>query len=173
MKRSISLVLCLAVLALAACGSDDAAKVGTKTYTSTDVPKAIPDNNVTGASSTITVDDGPTALAKTTVKVYISHGMGGDDLDLDLVSPAGSTIRLYSGALGQWGDHFIGTGFDDAAAMSSTNLAATDNTGTYRPIQALATFNGQTSVGIWRLKATDTIIGITGSITNWSLTVTD
>ena len=94
-------------------------KPGTaRTFTSTDVPKAIPDNNPTGVTSNLTVTGGGT-LADIEVKIgQLTHTFDGD-MQIDLTSPAGTTVRLID-RVGGSGDNFTNTVFSDDAATAIT-----------------------------------------------------
>ncbi|GAA2476946.1 proprotein convertase P-domain-containing protein [Streptomyces gobitricini] len=113
-----------------------------------DMPVAIPDStgaNVPGrpADSPIVVtghpDGAPNDLA---VKVSYSHAWIGD-VRLELVSPTGRTYLLKSADLNTGGTAYTGDFTVDAT--------------------------GQPSDGEWRMRATDTDDGSTGSLNTWSL----
>lgn len=71
------------------------------------------------------------------------------ELDLFLVSPAGTFIQLASGSSSQGGADFISTCLDSKVAPSITAGAA-PYTGTYKPIGYLGRFNkGQAVNGTW------------------------
>jgi hypothetical protein len=69
---------------------------GVKTYSSTDVPKSIPD--LGSVASTLSASDGPTAIASLNVTLSISHNRPGD-LTVVLTSPSG-TEETISGTSG-------------------------------------------------------------------------
>ncbi len=120
----------------------------------------------------------------------VSHGAAGD-LDLMLMSPAGTGVMLMSdavnGAIGP-----VTLTFDDEAA---TDLPPSGlQTGTYRPRDvdailgedvfpapapaassagsALSAFDGQAADGQWELLAVDDEHGDAGAISSWELSVT-
>lgn len=126
--------------------------VGAKTFeNNTDTP--IPD------LSTITVDvdaaDAVSSISKVTVTINLDHTFVGD-LDIKLISPNGTTIRLADHNGGS-GDNFTNTVFDDDAAVSITSITSSDApfTGTYRPIDPLSTFNTEDPNGTWTLSIAD------------------
>jgi subtilisin-like proprotein convertase family protein len=139
------------------------------TYTSTDVPKSIPDNDlVTGATSTVTVTGGATSIAKVSVTLNITHTYD-NDLDIYLVSPEGTRIMLSTdngGAL----DNYIDTVFDDFAASSITAGVA-PFTGIYRPESVLTSLIGQNANGTWTLHIYDDLGADLGTLNSWSITI--
>ncbi len=73
------------------------------------------------------------------------------ELDLFLVSPAGTFIQLNSGSSSQGGTDFLNTCLDSKPGTSITTGAA-PYTGTFRPIGYLGRFNkGQPANGTWNL----------------------
>ncbi len=118
--------------------------VDTRTFNSGDVPKAIPDNNSSGVTSTLVLNDG-TDIQNLQVTVDISHTYIGD-LIVSLISPAGTEVILHNREGG----------------------SANDINQTY----TLTDFNGQTAAGTWTLKVVDRARYDTGSIDAWSLTIT-
>jgi subtilisin-like proprotein convertase family protein len=163
------------VLALAsACGgsSSDSAPPGGNNlplvYTSTDVPKSIPDRNATGVTSYLTVSGAPTSLAKVTVKLSIFHSYDGD-LYISLFSPSGTEVAL-SNINGGSGANYTNTVFDDAASISIA-IAGAPFTGTYKPQWPLYLLNGENANGTWRLKVVDAFPGGTGTLQSWSIQI--
>jgi len=120
----------------------------TRDFTSTDVPKAIPDNNATGVSSVINVPAGPTDTLKVTVDVNITHPNRGD-LVIQVISPTGQTATLSNRAGGK-ADNFVATGLDISASFPSTNAPS----------------------GQWRLFVRDLARRNTGTITSFALHIT-
>ena len=120
---------------------------------STDVPKAIPDNNAAGVTSNLTVASSFT-IAEADMTVNISHPYIGD-LIVELISPANTTVRLHNRTGGP-ADNIVTT-FDD--------LRPPDGPG------SMADFVGQNASGLWRLKVADRAPTDVGSIVSWSLTL--
>lgn len=137
-------------------------------YTSTDTPLAIPDNDATGATSTINVPD-LDRIVDLDVVVNVTHSYDGD-ISLSLVAPDGTTIAL-STRRGSSGDNYTGTVFDDAAATAIANGSAPFS-GSYRPENPLAAVNGQVAAGAWKLKVVDSASSDSGTIQDWSLRFT-
>ena len=115
----------------------------TQTYTNgTDV--AIPDNNATGITSTITVS-GRTgnAPSNTQVAVNIVHTYSGD-LVVELVAPDGTVYTLQSR---------VGGSADNIVKTFTTNLSS------------------EAINGAWKLRAKDRASTDTGYINSWSITM--
>ncbi|MBB1332013.1 MULTISPECIES: S8 family serine peptidase [unclassified Pseudoalteromonas] len=111
------------------------------TYTN-DTAVAIPDNNVDGVDSVITVND-PLTVFATQASIDISHTYIGD-LIVTLTSPSGTSSTLHSQS---------GGSADDIVQSYS-----------------LADFNGEVATGDWVLHIEDTYAADTGTLNNWSLT---
>ncbi|NMM39810.1 S8 family serine peptidase [Pseudoalteromonas arctica] len=112
------------------------------TYTN-DTAVAIPDNNVEGVDSVITVND-PLTVFATQASIDISHTYIGD-LIVTLTSPRGTSSTLHSQS---------GGSADDIVQSYS-----------------LADFNGEVATGDWVLHVEDAYAEDTGTLNNWSLTL--
>ena len=135
---------------------------------STDIPKSIPDNNLSGVDSIITIAD--TALvSKVTITLSITHTYDAD-LDIFLVGPNGLWLELSTDNGGN-GDNYTNTTFDDAAATAITAGAA-PFTGAFRPESPLSAFTGIPANGTWILRVVDDAGGDLGTLTAWTLTLT-
>jgi subtilisin-like proprotein convertase family protein len=137
-------------------------------YASTDTPVAIPDNNATGAASTIHVSDVNTVL-DVNVTVNITHTYDGD-ISLYLIGPNGAQVTLAA-TRGGSGDNYTNTVFDDSAATPIASGSA-PFTGSFRPDSPLSAFNGLRAAGDWRLKVVDSASSDVGSIVDWTLSLT-
>jgi len=104
--------------------------------------QAIPDNG-TWVSSTLTLNDA-IQVEHAEVVLNISHSSRGQ-LEIELISPQGTTSRLMFGRTNDFGDHFINW------RMSSVRHW------------------GEDAVGTWTLRVRDTVSGTTGTLTNWQL----
>jgi subtilisin-like proprotein convertase family protein len=118
----------------------------TKTFTSADVPKAIPDNNAAGVTSTLPVAFTGNVTAAV-LNLNITHTYKGD-LKVSLISPGGTEAVVHANAGGST-DNVVLTGFS---------------------VPAMA---GQATSGTWKIKAVDNAAQDTGSIQSWSLTLTN
>lgn len=125
----------------------------TQTFTSVNVPKSIPDNSGSGATSVLSVSGMSGDTTDFDVDVFIQHTYKGD-LQVYLQRPDFQYILLHNKS---------GAGVDDV------NTAYDSQT---TPFQALASLFGGSPNGTWTLWAFDLAAQDTGSIQAWSLTVT-
>ncbi len=132
---------------------------------------SIPDNNTTGASSSVTVSGiGPATISSTTVakvKINITHSYDAD-LNVSLISPSGSTI-LLSNSRGGSGDNFVNTEFVTTGGTAIASGAA-PFTGLFTPDQAFSLLTGNAN-GVWTLKVVDHAGADVGTINDWTLTL--
>ena len=139
---------------------------------SSDVPKAIPDNNAAGVASTLAVAD-PGTITDVNVRVgNLSHTWVGD-LKLELTSPTGTTIVLANrpGGTSNNANNFTGTVFDDEASVAiGAATTAAPYTGYFRPqADELSRLDGETQQGSWMLKVSDLAPADTGNLNAWGL----
>ena len=129
---------------------------------------AIPDSNIAGTLSTITV---PTAglVRRAIVTVNVTHPVDGD-VDMYLMSPRGGQ-RILSDD--QAGVNYTRTSFSDSAPTLITSGAAggavAPFTGTFKPENTLAVYNNQAAAGDWLLRIADDTTANTGSLDSWTL----
>ena len=132
---------------------------------------AIPDADFAGVSDSILVAEaGPLPLlADLTVEVDITHPFVGD-LVLFLTAPDGRTILLAANVGGD-GVDFDGTVFDDDAAASIDDVVPGDApfTGSFRPVEPLATFETAPINGTWTLTVADLGAFDEGTLDGWSI----
>lgn len=108
------------------------------------------------------------AVADIDVWLTITHTRDAD-LQVALVSPAGTSVTLFSG-LGGAGQGFLGTVLDNQAANSIISGTA-PFTGIFCPQNSLASLFGQNISGTWQLVVTDLAAGQTGSLAGWGLRI--
>jgi hypothetical protein len=120
----------------------------TRDFTSTDVPKNIPDNSATGVNSVINVPGGIPDTLKVTVDVNITHQRR-SELVIQVISPAGQTATL-SNRQGGNASNFVVTGLDISASFTSTTSPS----------------------GQWRLFVQDLSRRRTGTINSFALHIT-
>jgi uncharacterized repeat protein (TIGR01451 family) len=142
---------------------------GTTPYTSTDIPRAIPDNTPAGVQSTLTVPGGSGTVGTITATVSIAHTFD-LDLTIQLISPSGKTVTLAN-QQGFGGHNYTNTVFDDAASQRIAEGNA-PFTGSFRPDTPLAALIGEPAAGTWKLKVADALAGDTGTITGFKLSIT-
>jgi subtilisin-like proprotein convertase family protein len=147
---------------------------------------SIPDNNATGASSTISAGGLPSSLTGLTIRVSanVIHQFNGD-VELYLVRPggtlgtgssgtnfrspvAGQSILLSSDNGGS-GQNYTGVIFSDAATTLISTVTGNQNiTGEYRPEQLFSTLTGNPN-GTWTLIAVDDAGTDVGTLTSWTI----
>ena len=108
---------------------------------------AIPENSVTGVSSTITVSGTPSLAEVVQITVSATHTASGD-LAIELTSPSGTKSVLKNGR----------DGFGSSNNLS--NMVLLSNA-----------FYGETLAGNWTIKIVDTDNSDTGTLTNWTIKV--
>ena len=149
-------------------------------YTGPAVP--IPDADPSGVSVPINVSGvGPLSKATFSIDGTVcttdsgSTTVGLDhtfvsDLVASLASPSGTTITVFD-SVGQFGQNFCQTVFDDSAARSIETALFDDApfTGSWRPAQPLSTFLGEIADGTWQFHVFDKSGLDTGSIRSVSL----
>ena len=114
------------------------------TSSSTDVPKAIPDNNLTGITSVLPVTgDGP--IASLSLSLNITHTFRGD-LVVTLIAPDGTSF-----------------------VVSNRQGGAADNIIINN--QLITAFNDHFAAGNWQLKVVDRAAVDVGTLDSWSLTI--
>ncbi|MCA9026444.1 MAG: autotransporter domain-containing protein [Planctomycetaceae bacterium] len=151
-----------------------------QTYTSTDTPLGIPIGSpgVTLGSTTsmITVGD-YLMIGDLDVNLDYNHSYQGD-LQAILTSPNGTMVELFASNLA----HDLtaidgGYLFDDEAAIEFPEpipaypFGDPIATGSYKPQNALAAFDGEDTAGIWTLVINDTAGGDSGMLNFWQLIV--
>ncbi len=149
--------------------SFDTVKNVQPSYPNSDGPVAIPDNNPTGATSTITVTDNAPIVDLNVTINSLTHTYDGD-LVLHVIGPDGTDVIL-SNRRGGSGDNFVGTVFDDAASTSVSSGTA-PFTGSFRPDNPLSAFNGKIAAGLWKLFVVDQAAIDVGNINSWALNFT-
>lgn len=142
---------------------------GTQTLSSGAINFSIPNGNVNGTTSTMTMSGLGGLISKVTVQLNITHTRD-SDLTAYLIGPDNTQVTLFAGVGGQ-GDHFTNTIFSDSATTNIALGVAPFN-GTYKPAGQLANFNGKAANGLWRLKVVDNVAGTAGTLNSWSVTVT-
>jgi subtilisin family serine protease/subtilisin-like proprotein convertase family protein len=107
-------------------------------------------------------------IGSVAVKLNISYPQDGD-LSIHLQAPDGADITLVN-QQGGTSANFVNTVFSQSASQS-IGFAAGPFTGTYKPIVSLSDLVGKNSKGIWKLWVDD-LGKHTGTLTNWTLTIT-
>ncbi len=114
---------------------------GPAMFASADTPKAIPDNNPAGVSSSIVVN-APGTVTAAKVTAFISHSWRGD-LVVKVISPAGTVHTLWNR---------VGGSADDLLLSG-----------------VAVPFTGQAAAGTWRLEVSDHAGADVGTLQSWAL----
>jgi subtilisin-like proprotein convertase family protein len=139
-------------------------------YQSGDVPKIIPD--VITVTSSLNIQSGPIISRVDVVGLAIGHTWP-EDLDVFLVSPAGTRVELFTDVCGgdpDWTQ--ANTGFDlSDAAPTGIGSTCPPGTGAYRPEGSLGALAGQPSSGTWTLEIKDDTVQDIGNLYAWGLRI--
>jgi subtilisin-like proprotein convertase family protein len=108
-------------------------------------------------------------IADLNVRLNITHTRD-DDLDVVLISPSGTRVRLFSD-VGGAGANFNNTTLDDEAP-TSINAGTAPFFGRFQPQEPLSILDGEDPNGLWRLEITDDTGANTGRINSWTLSFT-
>jgi subtilisin-like proprotein convertase family protein len=148
------------------------------TYTSTNVPIALP-NGTTSISSQLTVGPSVT-IGDLDVTVNMAHAWPGD-LSMVLTHQSTGTAVTFldrpgvpASTYGCSTDNIQATLSDEAAlpVENQCNGSAPAISGTFSPNNALTAFDGQSSSGTWQLTVTDNYTSAdAGTLNGWSITV--
>lgn len=95
------------------------------------------------------------------------------DLDITLISPAGTTVTITTDNGGVNDDVFNGTGWTDSVNAPVTDYVFTNGTAalTLAPEGRLSAFRGENPNGVWTLRIADDAQGNLGALSFWSLNV--
>lgn len=139
-------------------------------WTSVDVPKSIPDNDAGGVTSTVTVTD-TAYIGWISAVMVISHTYV-SDLQVDLISPSGTTVTLLAEVDGS-GNHFIDTLLHDDAGQDIDDAEAWQApfTGTWLPSEALSAVYNEAANGTWTLWLVDDGALDEGTLLYWDLNI--
>jgi len=119
-------------------------------------------------NSQIAIPDQTSRISDVNVTLNLQHGWLAD-LDIYLISPAGTRVELVTDLNGN-GSLMTNTTFDDAA-LGSILVGAAPYTGKFRPEGLLLAMNGENPSGIWTLEITDDNQSDFGTLFSWSLDI--
>jgi len=139
---------------------------GTATFASGTLNQTIAD--LATLTSSITINQ-HISISDLKVTVNLRHTYD-SDLVIKLVSPTGKEIVLFNRRGGS-SDNMTNTTFSDSGT-TAVRAAAAPFTGTFRPEMALSAYKNLNAFGTWKLVITDMARYDTGTLVNWSLTVT-
>jgi PKD repeat protein/subtilisin-like proprotein convertase family protein len=134
-----------------------------------DLPVLIDPGSVNTVSSTLTLPiDGPITDINVT-GVEIQHTWI-NDIQLTLVSPAGTAVKILDSTCSQEND--LSLSFDDDAPNNYGDWPCPPTDGlTYTPFESLAAFNGENAGGTWTLLVDDIYDQDGGSLDAWNIDV--
>lgn len=136
-------------------------------FASSDVPIRITADRETSFVSIMNNPVNKTIL-DVNVLLNVQHTFDAD-LSFSLISPSGTEIIL-AGGVGLDGNDFTDTYFDDEAPVAIDSSAALPPfTGVFRPIEKLWFFDGENSLGEWKLRVTDNGFQDGGFLLGWSV----
>lgn len=126
----------------------------------------IPDNDLTGATSSVTVGGTGGRAKHVVVRIgQITHPYDGD-LTIYLIAPDGRSVMLVSHRGGS-GQNYTNTVFSDSATKAITSTTSAPFTGTFLPAEPLSAMDGAPLAGTWKLRVVDDSPGAFGSIDAW------
>ncbi len=137
-------------------------------YSSTDVPRAIPDGPGGVATSTLTINDNVT-ITDLNVMVSITHTWI-RDLRISLIGPNATEVVLLNLLEQDDAVNMIQTWFDDEAAIPM-DLGTPPFTGSFVPQEPLSVFDNISAQGTWTLRVEDQFAVDTGTIDAWAIEV--
>ena len=133
---------------------------------STNVPLTIGTTANVTINSTLNIPSGG-VISDVNITMNVSHTWI-NDLTATLISPSGTQVQLVAQPCTSTSISNIIATFDDAGS----NVLCGNNpgiSGTVKPVQLLAAFNGENSTGIWTLRILDSFNQDGGSLNSWSL----
>ena len=140
------------------------------TYTPTNLPLAVPPTGTSGTTvSNLLVNRIGNITSVKVKNLDITHTYIGD-LDIDLTSPEGTTIRLISTICSSSDNMLINFDDESSNGYSAIPCPPTDN-GFYQPYELFSAFAGENMNGTWTLTIIDNYGGDSGSLNNWELEI--
>jgi subtilisin-like proprotein convertase family protein len=144
----------------------------------------LPIVDVATSTSMVTVSGVGTSLCELTLMTNLQHTFAAD-LDITLMSPAGTVVTLTTDNGAGNDNVFDGTLWDDNANPAgqvpyvTNNGLATDHAYVNNtlasplvPEGAMAAFQGEDPNGTWTISIVDDLAGDTGTLSTWTLNVT-
>ena len=139
------------------------------TYTSTNVPLAIPDVGV--VSSTLTVPGNP-RIEHMQVSIQATHTFM-SDLDVELIAPSGNVVGIFNDVFNNTtgGPSNMDVTFDDYAGIPPSFTVSAGMIHQPELNYRLDWFKGQNAGGTWTLRLRDDVAVDTGTLLGWSLRI--
>lgn len=140
------------------------------TYTSSDVPKTIPDGP--GMVSSVINVPGSPRVGDLNVAINLDHASM-PDIDAVLTSPAGNSVALFTD-VGSSFSTSVNLELDDEAALPLGTFTVLDGIVNSPELSyRLEWFDGVNAGGAWQLDLYDDLAANGGTLNSWSLTVCD
>lgn len=139
------------------------------TYTSTDVPKAIPASGTSTVNSVLSVPDSGTVTDVNVLGLNGTHTYI-NDLVFTLIGPSAAQTILMNRTCGSQ-DNFNINFDDESANAAGTWPCPPTNGGTYRPTGSLTALDGSQMQGTWTLRVQDMYTNDGGSLNGWQLQI--
>ncbi len=136
--------------------------------TANDLPKGISANGTPTVESKITLLAGGQISDLNVTNVQGNHDYF-NDLEVRLISPAGTDILLWKNRCGSTSANFA-IGFDDGAGSTFSCPPPTNNA-SFKSSGLLSGFNGQDAAGVWTLRVKDNAISSGGNLTGFGLQI--
>lgn len=92
------------------------------------------------------------------------------DLNIDLISPAGTRVKLFAGVGGNV-QNFDSITLADSALLEIADISSHPTASLFRPSEALAAVVGESASGQWTIEIRDEFEGEAGRLHNWSLNI--
>ena len=137
-----------------------------QTFSANDLPKNISPNSAPTVESKITINAGGTFTSMNVQQIKGSHQFF-KELEMHLLSPAGTDVLLIDGKCGNFSGIFD-FGFNDNAP-NNFPCPPPGNGSAVKPMNTLAPFSGQNSTGVWTLQVKDKVISSGGQLTGFQL----
>ncbi|MFV5683906.1 reprolysin-like metallopeptidase [Flavobacterium sp. GB2R13] len=128
-------------------------------------PFSIPEST-TYTSKTINASGSIGAIADVNVSVGLTHTYL-SDVQIDLVSPLGTTVRLLERSCGSTSGSLV-LNYDDLGGVLACGTTAAQ---TVAPFEPLSAFNGQNQQGAWTLRVRDAYQANVGTLDSASITI--
>lgn len=147
----------------------DSCTLASSALDSVDVPKNIVDLSTVDSLLEVSGQDFP--IQDVDLTLNITHTFAGD-LDIVLISPAGTEVTISTDNGASNDNTFAGTTFDDQAAETATDFVYNNLVVATAliPEGALSAFIGENPNGTWTLRIADDAGGDAGILNSWSLT---
>ncbi len=137
-----------------------------QSFSANDLPKNISPNSAPTVESKITINSGGVFNSMNIKQIKGNHEFF-KDVEAHLISPAGTDVLLFKDKCGNYSGSF-NFGLNDNSP-SNFPCPPPNNGNSYRPVNALTPFLGQSSTGVWTLRVKDNVIGSGGALSGFQL----